>query len=87
MVIRFFRFSFVIHIFFRISQGDKLARQIADMQKDHNDALTLIQDTLGDHKRKNLQSIEEVDFNYHSSYKSALGKGLRFWCAFQWLFK
>lgn len=30
------------------------------MQKDHNDALTLIQDTLGDHKRKNLQAIEEV---------------------------
>eukprot|EP00111_Clytia_hemisphaerica_P016773 TCONS_00049746-protein len=44
----------------RISQGDKLSRQITDMQKDHNEALTLIQDTLGDHKRRNLQSIEET---------------------------
>jgi len=37
-----------------------LSRQITDVQKDHNEGLSLIQDTLGDHKRKNLQAVEEV---------------------------
>ena len=59
----------------RLSQGDKVARQVSDIHKEHNEGLTLIQQTLNDHKRKQTQAMDTVRVCWsHEKFKFYVDK-------------
>ena len=54
-------------IFFnRLSQAEKLTHQMNQMHKDHNEDFSVIQEAIGESKRKQEQALENVSLVFQS---------------------